>query len=415
MKKLSLALAAVMLVLFTASTTYLLTYHAVYQDAKDEANALKAAYSQQYSQYDRLFSVVDAFEEVYVEGADLDFSEMVNWMINGYIAGTGDRYAVYYTPEDWAQLNTEREGETQGIGVMVTYDPDTSAIQIINVVPGSPAEEAGMLPGDLVVAVGSGENLEEVAVIGYEMALTKLQGESGTEAEFTVRRGEKLIPFSITHRAVQTVSVMYHVYEADPTVGIVKILSFDTELVPSQFAKAVNELLKAGCTRFVMDVRNNPGGYLHIIEAILDALLPEGPVVRTIDKTGTEKVAYESDAAFLNVPIAVLVNENTASAAELFASALQDYAARGEVDATVIGVKTFGKGIMQTMAELPNGYYLKLTNAYYCPPYSGNFHDVGVMPDVVVELDESLAGKNMYLITDEEDNQLAAAIAALNS
>ena len=164
-----------------------------------------------------------------------------------------------------------------------------------------------------------------------------------------------------------------------------------------------------------MDVRNNPGGYLNTIQDILDTLLPEGPVIRTIDKKGTEAVVYESDSEYLAVPIAVLVNGNTASAAELFASALQDYAARGEVDAVIVGVQTYGKGSMQTIERLPDGSGVKATYRYYCPPYSDNYDGIGVMPDVVVELDEALVGKNVYLITDEEDNQLAAAIAALNS
>ena len=249
-----------------------------------------------------------------------------------------------------------------------------------------------------------------MAELGYYGALAKLQGKAGTTAEFTVARGANLtdyVDFSIKRGYVKEMTVTSHVDALDPTVGIVKITSFDLG-TPQQFADAFNGLIAEGCNKFVVDVRYNPGGELTSICKVLDPLLPKGPVIRTIDKTGKEETVYESDANALDVPIAVLVNESTASAAELFASALQDYG-----KGIIVGVQTYGKGSMQTVRQLSDGSAISVTYRYYCPPFSDNYDGAGVTPDVVVELDEALKEKNIYKITDEEDNQLRAAVEAL--
>ena len=189
---------------------------------------------------------------------------------------------------------------------------------------------------------------------------------------------------------------------------MVKITGFD-RATPDQFFAAVQTLLDGGCTRLVVDVRNNPGGELQAICTVLDYLLPYGPVIRTVDREGNEEVIYRSDAKALDVPMAVLVNENTASAGELFCSALQDYE-----KAVIVGTQTYGKGSMQTIRQLSDGSGLSVTYRYYCPPFSDNYDGVGVTPDVVVEPAGAMLEKNIYKITDEEDNQLQAAVAELN-
>jgi carboxyl-terminal processing protease len=189
---------------------------------------------------------------------------------------------------------------------------------------------------------------------------------------------------------------------------VVKITGFD-RATPNQLFAAVQDLLDSGCTRLVVDVRNNPGGELQGICSVLDYLLPYGPVIRTIDRDGNEEVIYRSDAKALDVPMAVLVNENTASAGELFCSALQDYK-----KAVIVGTQTYGKGSMQTIRQLSDGSGLSVTYRYYCPPFSDNYDGVGVAPDVVVEPAGAMLEKNIYKITDEEDNQLQAAVAELN-
>jgi len=358
------------------------------------------------SDYGKLAAVDKLFRSLYV--GEIDEDALMDGIISGYMAGSGDRYAMYYNAEDFKLYIDSMNGDMQGIGVHVVYNSEYGAIEIINVMPDSPAMDAGLLPGDLVVYVG--EEKESVAEMGYYVALTKLQGKAGTTAVFTVARGkhyEELVDFSIVRAHVEEQTVTSRVSAQDAKVGIVCISSFDTK-TPGQFFEAVESLLDGGCEKLVLDVRNNPGGELTSICSVLDYLLPEGPVIRTVDKNGNEKVEYVSDKEFLDVPMAVLVNGSTASAGELFCSALQDYGA-----AEIIGTQTYGKGTMQTIRQLPDGSGVSITYRYYCPPYSDNYDGVGVTPDTVVEPEGDLLVKSIYTIADADDNQLQAALRAL--
>jgi carboxyl-terminal processing protease len=339
---------------------------------------------------------------------DVDEEALLDGILTGYAEGTGDRYCYYYDRESFQSYMESLNGDMQGIGVNVIYNSEYGGIEILNVMPNSPALEAGVKPGDLIVYVG--EEMESVAELGYYGALTKLQGKAGTTAVFTVARGknyEEFVSFSIPRGYITEQSVMYRVYALDASVGVIRITGFD-RATPEQFTGAVNDLRAQGCTRLVIDVRNNPGGELSAICSVLDFLLPEGPVIRTIDRDGNEETIYYSDRQALDMPMAVLVNGSTASAGELFCSALQDYE-----KAVIVGTQTYGKGSMQSIRELSDGSGLVVTYRYYCPPYSDNYDGVGVTPDILVELDPAAADKTIYRITDEEDNQLRAAVAAL--
>jgi len=339
---------------------------------------------------------------------DLDDEQLNEYILRGYVAGTGDRYGDYFNQEEYKTLTADTNAEMQGIGVSVIFNTEYGLIEVINVMPDSPALEAGVEPGDLIVYVG--EEKESVAELGYTMAVSKMQGKAGTVAVFTVLRGEnysETVEFSIERGYVTEVSVLSHICTTDPTVGIIKITGFDLG-TPEQFKAAVEELKAAGATRLVFDVRYNPGGDLTSITSILDYLLPEGPIIRTIDKAGNEET-ISSDKHELNMPMAVLANESTASAAELFTSALQDYE-----KAVFVGKTTYGKGSMQSIVQLGDGSALKLTTRMYFPPFSESYEGIGIVPDLDVDMSEAVAGKNIYKITDEEDTQLQAAIKWLN-
>ncbi len=402
-KKISVGVS-VLLILAAVLLTFQLTNVLLSQKYKMQ---LSAAY-EDVAKYDKLLQVDSLFRSLYVE--DIDETALMDGILQGYVYGSGDRYAAYYPAEEFQSYMESLQGDMQGVGIHVIYNADYNAIEIINVMPDSPALEAGVEPGDMIVYVGVGDEAESVAELGYYGALSKLQGKAGTMAEFTVARGAhyaETVEFSILRGYVTEQTVMHRVYEADPTVGIVKITSFDMA-TPEQFFAAVESLLAGGCDKLVLDVRYNPGGELTSICEVLDYLLPEGPVIRTVDKTGKEETIYTSDKKELNVPMAVLVNGSTASAGELFCSALQDYD-----KATIVGTVTYGKGCMQTIRQLPDGSGLSVTYRYYCPPFSGNYDGIGVQPDVTVELDEALADKNIYKITDAEDNQIHAAVEAV--
>lgn len=401
-KKISLGVSIV-LILLAVLLTFQVTFTVMSVKHRQE---MTAAYAH-LENYNKLLEVDALFRSLYVK--DFDEDELMDGILAGYVMGSGDRFGAYYPAEEFQSYMDSLNGDMQGIGVNVIWNAEYGAIEIINVMPNSPALDAGVEPGDLIVYVG--DEMESVADLGYYGALAKLQGKADTLAVFTVARGkhyEESVSFSILRGYVTEQTVMHHVYALDSTVGVVKITGFD-RATPDQFFAAVQTLLDGGCTRLVVDVRNNPGGELQAICSVLDYLLPSGPVIRTVDREGNEEVIYRSDAKALDVPMAVLVNENTASAGELFCSALQDYK-----KAVIVGTQTYGKGSMQTIRQLSDGSGLSVTYRYYCPPFSDNYDGVGVTPDVVVEPAGAMLEKNIYKITDEEDNQLQAAVAELN-
>ena len=392
-KKISIG-TAVILMLLAVLVTFQLTFMALSNKYQSELNELTVS----QDMYAKLAAVDELYRTLYI--GDIDEKTLTDNLIRGYVLGTGDKYAYYLDEEQFAEMMASNNAELQGIGIMVIYQNDL--IEIISVMPDSPALDAGLEPCYIIAYVGG----ESVAELGYTAAVNRLQGEAGTLAEFTVQRGDELIDYSIERGYVNEQSVMYHVYEPDPTIGIVKILSFNLG-TPEQFKSACEELIAGGVTKFVFDVRYNPGGDLESITEILDYLLPEGPIVRIVDADGNEDVRY-SDASELDMPMCVLVNSSTASAAELFSSALQDYD-----KAELVGTVTYGKGTMQTIIRLADNTGLGISYRMYNPPYSDNYEGVGVQPDYVVEMDESVADKNIYKITDAEDTQLQKAIELL--
>ena len=370
---------------------------------------------------------------------DIDDEILIRSMFAGLSATVGDNYAYYFDEEEFKALTADNNGDNQGIGISVIEDTENSCIKVISVYEGSPAEKAGVRPGDRIVKIGIGEGAEEISGMSYEAAVKQIHGSSGTVAEFTVARGQdlsELIPFSILREHFTTQSVLFHVSaltKGGKKVGVVKITNFDLT-TPPQFDKAMDALIGEGCELFVFDLRYNPGGDLASITAVLSRLLNSGDIViRTKDRAGNEEVTYVKEVAYssssdystCNVASsdigkyraavagksAVLVNGNTASAAELFTSSLKDYGI-----SKIAGTKTFGKGSMQTIINL--AYYgysgaVKVTNKKYFPPLSEGYDGIGIEPDVTVELDEKLSDRNIYDIADEEDNQLRAAIDAI--
>lgn len=367
-----------------------------------------------------------------LEYHDYDREAAIAAMLKGYVAGTGDKYAAYYTAEEYAAQNSEDAGNMVGIGVSVIYNTDEKAIEIINVYEDAPASEAGLLPGDLITHITVDGQKLSVAEIGYEAATNKIRGEEGTYAEFSIIRDGKTdepMDFKIQRKKVTTYSVTYHVCATDAKIGIVKISSFDFT-TPSQFTEAVDDLISKGCEKFVLDVRYNPGGLLVSVEAVLSYFLNEGDnIIYTENALGTgtwskaEVINYKNEpysmcnvskndiGKYKDLDVIVLANESTASAGELFTATLKEYGI-----AKVVGVTTFGKGTMQTTYSLER-YGLegavKMTTHMYTPKSQQSYDGIGISPDYIEPLDEALKDKNIYKITDAEDNQLQKAISVL--
>lgn len=412
MKKISVwtaLLIAVLLCLATFMATY--TYFVIAPKVADGINDYLPAFggNKKYSDFvtklaDKIAEVDGVYRALYID--ELDDEVLIDCAVAGYVAGTGDRFGSYFTVDGFAEFISETEGVVAGVGVQVIYNADYGLIEVLSVVEGSPADEGGVLPGDLVYTVG--EEKESVSKLGYYAAIDKIRGEVGTEATFSVLRGDNYseeISFTLKRELVTASSVLYHVYALDNTVGVIRITGFDLPTFV-QFTEAVTGLKAEGCTKLVVDLRNNPGGELNSVIKTLDYVLPEGPVLRVKDADGNYVETYKSEATELDMPMVVLINGNSASAAEIFAAAVKDYG-----KAKLVGTTSFGKGCMQRVTPLSDGSAVSVTFRLFEPPFSDSFHGIGIEPDVVVELDEALKSKNVFKITDEEDNQLAAAVA----
>ncbi len=358
--------------------------------------------------YEKLSQISDVLDSYYLY--DIDEDKLADYILKGYMYGIGDNYAEYFTKDEFDALMSDTNAEMVGIGISVASDADLDGILIISVFPDSPAQKAGVLPGDVITHIMVDGEMTSVSSLGFTVASNHMIGEAGTKAEFIVARGEDLSEtkeFSIERGKITEYTVTYRVHSLDKSIGVIAISSFDKE-TPNQFKKAYDELLSKGCKKLVIDVRNNPGGELISVCTTLDMLVPEGPVIRTVDKAGNETVEYTSDKNESNVPMAVLTNGNTASAGELFAACLKDYE-----KAVLVGETTYGKGSMQTTMSFSDGTAFKYTFRYYCPPFSDNYDGVGIKPDVKAELSEE-ALSHFYTLTDDEDTQLQAAVEELN-
>ncbi len=314
-------------------------------------------------------------------------------MIRAYVDSLGDPYSVYYTPDEYQELMESNSGTYYGIGVSVSQDPETGVITVIQVFRDSPAYEVGVQPEDQIYAV----NGEVVGTTDINLIVTKIRGESGSKVKIQFYRPSinDFVEFDIERREVQVESASGKMLEGN--IGYIQISSFD-EVTLQQFARAYNELYAQGAKAVIFDLRNNGGGLLSSVVDIVDQLVPSGLITYIEDKNGNRS-EYKSDANdVLHMPAVVLVNGYTASASEIFTAALKDHG-----KATIIGTKTFGKGIVQTIYSMSDGSGLKLTIARYYTPKGVCIHGVGIAPDIEVEED----------YTTEEDEQLAEAIRVL--
>ena len=332
---------------------------------------------------------------------DHDIGKAADAAMDGLITGLGDRWSYYVDAKGYENLKNSKDNAYVGIGVTVSYPEGEEGLYVEAVAENGPAAAAGLRPGDTILAVGEVRLAGEDRSRGTEL----IQGEAGTQVELLLRGGggeERTV--SVTRGRVEEHPVSYALL-ADGT-GLITIQNFNSRCADEAIA-AVDDLREQGAERLVFDVRNNGGGFLDELTRLLDYLLPEGPIFRSQTKAGRETVV-SSDAGCVEMPMAVLVNENTYSAAELFAAELQEWD-WGEV----VGVQTFGKGFSQQTFPLLNGGAVNLSTAKYFTGQGNCLIGVGLTPDRVVEMDEEQAAKLRARILDPaEDPQLQAAIAA---
>ena len=356
---------------------------------------------------------------------DINAEKMEAGIYKGLLAGLGDPYTTYYTAEEYQAMTEETEGVYCGIGIQVSQRYDTGIITVLRVFHGSPAEEAGIRKGDLLYKVGDLMATEQDL---DTLVSQHIRGEEGTFVDMTMMRDGEEIPVHVERRMVENETVEAQLL-ADKT-GYVLVTQFDS-VTADQFAEQIEKLESEGMERLVIDLRDNPGGVVDACVEMAAYILPEnqhgGTILSTSDKNSEIERYYSKDGKLyhdisgsqdprypvedgheLDIPIAVLINEMSASASEVFAGALQDYGM-----ATLVGTTSFGKGIVQQLLPLDDGSAVKLTIAHYYTPAGNDVHEKGLEPDVEVELelDEDLIGQ--YDIPLERDNQVQKAIEVL--
>ncbi len=348
----------------------------------------------------KLAELEGILQEQYIGGTDHD--TLIDYAAAGMVQGTGDRWSYYVPAYEMQEYYDNQNNSYVGVGITVQEQEDGQAIHIMAVMEGGPAEQAGILPGDIICAVDG----VQISTLGMEGATAAIKGKSGTTVELTVLRGEETLTFTVERRAIEVVVASGQMLPGN--IGLVTIENFNSRC--AQYTQAVIEDLRAqGATSLILDVRNNPGGYRHELVDLLDYLLPEGILFRSEHYDGTQSTDY-SDASFLDIPMVVLVNGDSYSAAEFFAAALWEYEA-----ATVVGTQTCGKGYYQHTVLLSDGSAVNLSTGRYFTPKGVSLAGVGLTPDVVVEVDEQTYIKIYYdQLPAEEDPQIQEAIRVLN-
>lgn len=343
-------------------------------------------------------------DQNYLYEDEIEAEKEEKGIYQGFLYGLNDPYAVYYTPEELTSFMDETIGSYCGIGAMVAQDMTTGVSTIIRVFEGSPAEKAGILPGDIIYKVDGTE------VTGMDLTLlvnNYVKGEEDTRVVITVFReeGSEYKDITVTRKPIDIQTVSGKMLEDQ--IGYIEVLEF-TQVTAGQFTSKIEALQSQGMEKLIVDLRDNPGGELYTVVYMADYILEDGGRILTVaDKHGREEVYEGEDGHSLDLPMVVLVNGNSASASEVFAGAMKDYGA-----ATIVGTQTYGKGIVQTLFPLSDGSAVKLTTNHYYTPDGHNIHEKGIEPDVIVELDEDTA--RMAVVPDELDNQLQKAIEVLN-
>ena len=391
-------LLALMLCVASADAAAISLRSLVQQKEEETVTISREEYERllRFEKMDVLMQLVDMY---YYE--DVDEDEMLESAALGLIAGIGDVYSTYYTKEDMEAFNEETEGEYAGIGCQLLADPSDQMITVTRGFKGSPAERAGMRAGDKIVYV------DDVYYSAYEMddAVSVMRGEPGGTVKVTVLRDLDTVDFDIAREIVSINYVEYEILDGD--IGYVMVYDFLGDAYEG-FAAAIDAFRAANVSGMIIDLRNNGGGLVDACIDMADLILPEGVVVTLRDKYDQEEV-YRVDNAYFDVPMVLLVNEYSASASEILAGAVRDYGA-----GTLLGTKTFGKGVVQSALEFTDGSGIKLTTARYYTPSGECIHGLGIEPDITLELDEDAV--TIYGINNlphEQDNQLQAAIRVL--
>ena len=329
---------------------------------------------------------------------DIDYGKMGDIIYKAMVSGLDDKYAAYYTKDEYKDISEKTKGEFCGIGAYISQGKNDNSLKVAGVVKGGPAEKAGIKKGDIIVEV-DGENIQGK---DSSYAVSKMKGKKGTNVSISVMRkgNKKPITFNIKREVIHDNTVSYKML--DNNIGYISVSAFET-FTKKQFKSAVDCLEKKNEKGLIIDLRDNGGGLLDTALDMLDHILPKKLVVYTKDKNGVAEEYYTKDDKEIKIPIVILVNGNSASASEVFCGALRDYG-----KAKLLGTKTFGKGIVQSSFAFRDGTGLKFTTSKYYTPKGINIHGTGFEPDIKVKSNGKMTAlkESGYKV----DNQINAAL-----
>lgn len=348
--------------------------------------------------YSKIAEVDNYVRASYV--GDIDDSRMMDSVLRGYVAGMDDKYARYYSVQEWKDIQNSFNGTVTGVGI--AGKADTSGyIRVTKVYDSSPAGEAGLAVDDLIISIDGKDVLE----LGAATAMKQIQGDPGSKVKIGYMRGNAENSIEVVRRSVTVPTVEYQKVD---DLGYIRIYEFNNNTL-SQFDYAINQLEAQDVKGYVFDVRDNGGGLTEVAADMLDMLVPKGTIASAQYRDGKVEKLYTSDKKQLAKPMAVLTNENTASSAELFAAVLRDFE-----KAKLVGTATYGKGVMQEYKQLSDGSGVDVTVAYLLPPSGEIFDEIGLKPDYEVALTQQQQQQS-YQLTTKTDPQIKKAIEVVKA
>ena len=395
----------IMLVVLTSFLTFMITSLTMYSYyTKNPVYTLitKNNSSTESSELDENISKIrKMIDKYYLWNDEIDESKLTEGAIKGYVESLGDKYTEYIPEEEMDQFTEDINGSFVGIGIYMIADEEKNQIIVYSPIQGSPAEEAGIQSGDVIISV---DGIEYDAK-NLNVAADNIRGNEGTIVKLVIERDGKKLDFEITRRSVDLNPISSKIIQNN--IGYIKFPSFDSSS-SEKLKEGIDKLINEGAKSLILDLRNNGGGIVDEATAIADYFLEKDCVIlSTMDNNEKQEITKATEEQIYNMPLVILTNENTASASEILTGALKE-----NDRAIVIGTTTYGKGVIQTVITLTDGSGLKITTAEYFTPNGEKINDVGITPNIVVELPESET--NIYSVSEENDSQLKRAIEELN-
>lgn len=394
----------VMLVVLTAFLTFIFTtiYITKKYNLSDGDQTISSLFSASSSSDDKLTkslkNIKSILKKYYLN--DIDEDKAIDGAIEGYVSSLGDQYTEYIPKDEMEDYTQNLMGNYVGIGIYMSQNTKDNTIVVLTPIKYSPAEEAGILPGDII------KKINDVEYTGENMtaAANNIKGAEGTKVKLEIQRGQEIKTFEITRKKITTNPVIAE--KLDNNIGYLEVTSFD-ENTAENFKSKYEELKAQGIDSLIIDLRNNGGGLVKEALKIADYIVPKGKeLLVTVDKDGKEKVEKSKEDVLIDMPIVVLVNKNSASSSEILAGALKDLN-----EATIVGTTTYGKGVIQQFLTLRDGSGLKVTVEEYYTPNRTKINGVGIEPNEKIELPETIT--NPLTVERKDDTQLQKAIELL--